>query len=167
VDWSATDRSRAQEGAPSAKVVLIVDDNADDQIFLQRLMRRHTLVNPVYTLSDGESAITYLEGKQPYTQRVLYPFPAVLFLDYHLPRKSGLEVLKWIHSRPDLPVFKVFVYTDVTLFPHLQECYKFGAHGFLLKEEQEIQFERMLRDFPELWQYRYPDQRSSPSSVPA
>jgi hypothetical protein len=59
------------------------------------------------------------------------------------------------------------VYTDITLFPYLQECYKHGAHGFLLKGEQEVQFKRLIQDFPELWQYRYPDQRSSVNSVAA
>jgi CheY-like chemotaxis protein len=148
----------AHGSASAAKVILIVDDNADDLIFLQRLLRRHALINPVYTLSDGESAITYLEGRYPYAQRVLFPFPSVLFLDFNLPRKSGLEVLQWIHSRRDLPPLQTFVYTDITLFPYLQECYKYGANGFLLKGEQEIQFECLLRDFPDLWQYRYPEQ---------
>jgi CheY-like chemotaxis protein len=167
VDRSVKDNLGTQGNASAPKVVLIVDDNVDDQMLLQRIMRRHTLVNPVYTLSDGESAITYLEGLHPYSQRALFPFPAVMFLDFHLPRKSGMDVLKWIHSRAELPDFKIFIYTDVTLFPHLQECYKFGAHGFLLKEEQERQFEVMLRDFPDLWQFRYPDQRSAMNSVAA
>jgi CheY-like chemotaxis protein len=144
-----------------------VDDNADDLVFLQRLMRHQGLVNPVYTLNDGESAITYLEGLGPYARRTLYPFPSVLFLDFHLPRKSGLEVLKWIHARPEMPDFKIFIYTDITLFPHLQECYKYGAHGFLLKEEQEVQFGRLLKDFPELWEFRYPERRPSVNRMSA
>jgi CheY-like chemotaxis protein len=161
------DTLEAQGSASAAKVILIVDDNADDLIFLQRIMRRHSLVNPVYTLSDGESAITYLEGRHPYAQRVLFPFPSVLFLDLNLPRKSGLEVLQWLHSRRDLPPLKIFIYTAITLFPYLQDCYKNGANGFLLKEDQEIQFEGLLRDFPDLWQYRYPEQHSSPKNVAA
>jgi CheY-like chemotaxis protein len=153
------DRQEAHGSASSTKLVLIVDDNPDDLILLQRIMRRHCLVNPVQTLDNGEAAVTYLAGEHPYAHRVLHPFPAVMFLDYQLPRRSGVEVLKWIQSHPRLPDFRIFVYTDITLFPHLQECYALGAHGFLLKEEQEVQFKRLLHDFPELWQYRYSDQK--------
>jgi len=141
------------------KTVMIVDDNEDDVLILQRIMRRHGLINPVRTFSGGDDAIGYLAGEGRYSQRNFFPYPSILFLDLELPRKSGKEVLQWISSHAEIPRFEVIIYTDIAMFPELQKCYELGASGFLLKQEQEAQFKKFLHEFSELWQFRYPDQQ--------
>ena len=142
-----------------AKTVLVVDDNQNDVLLLQRIMRRHGLVNPVQVLGTGEDAISYLAGVPPYSDRKRFPFPAIVFLDLLLPCRSGTEVLEWLQRHPELPPFEKIIYTDVTLFPELQKCHELGATAFLLKEEQENQFQKLLKKFPEVWEYRYPEEK--------
>jgi CheY-like chemotaxis protein len=141
------------------KTVLIVDDNEDDVLVLQRLMRRHGLINPVRTFSSGDEAIGYLSGEGRYAERNLFPYPSILFLDLELPGKSGKDVLRWISSHAEVPKFEIIVYTDIAMFPELQKCYELGATGFLFKQEQEPQFKKLLHEFSEHWQFRYPEQR--------
>jgi CheY-like chemotaxis protein len=139
--------------------VLIVDDNEDDVLILQRIMRRHGLINPVRTFCRGDDAIGYLEGQGRFAARSLFPYPSILFLDLELPGKSGKEVLQWISSHSEIPKFEVIIYTDIAMFPELQKCYELGATGFLFKQEQEAQFKKFLHQFSDLWQFRYPDQQ--------
>lgn len=75
---------------PSAKQVLIVDDDKDVQDLLSRML---TVINPgirTVSLSSGEEALDYLAENQP---------PDLLLLDVILPDKNGFEVLE--HLRQD------------------------------------------------------------------
>jgi CheY-like chemotaxis protein len=78
------------------KLVLIVDDQESDQHLLTLALRRLGVVNLIHKVTDGHEAIRYLNGDAPYGDRGTHPFPAIVFLDLHLPVVSGAEVLEWI-----------------------------------------------------------------------
>jgi len=141
------------------KTILIVDDNEDDVLLLQRIMRRHGLVNPVRTFSRGDEAIGYLSGEGRFSERKYFPYPFIIFLDLQLPGKSGKEILQWLGSHAELPHADVIVYTDIAMFPELQKCYELGATGFLFKQEQEQQFKKLLHEFSQHWEFRYPEEK--------
>jgi len=80
--------------------LLLVEDDRDDVLFLQRSLRKVGASFPVQTVHDGDQAIYYLEGRDPYGDRLRYPAPTHVLLDLKLPRRSGLEVLGWIRAQP-------------------------------------------------------------------
>jgi CheY-like chemotaxis protein len=82
--------------------ILIVDDNSDDVLLLERAFRKCNLAYPILTVSDGEGAIAYLAGSGEYANRIIYPLPGLMMLDIRLPRKSGIEVLWWVRQQPQL-----------------------------------------------------------------
>ena len=97
-----------------SKTVLIIDDQENDRVILERLLRQQGVVNPVVSISEGEDAICYLKGEGRYVDRAIFPFPAVIFLDILFPTRSGLEVLHCLKTLKPSPKPLTIIYTKLT-----------------------------------------------------
>ena len=139
-----------------ARPILIVEDNPDDSYTLLYLLKRHRVANPAQVLNDGLLALQYLQGVFPYVDRDLYPLPALLFLDIHLPGKSGYEILEWLRSQAEIPRPVVIMHTQITIWSELRRCRELGADGFLLKQTREQQLPFLLADFTGVWEFAAP-----------
>src|SRR5258708_5020362 len=82
--------------------ILLVEVNDDDVFFMKRALKEAGLENPVHRVGDGQEGVDYLAGKGPFSDRSRYPAPALVLLDLQMPKKTGLEVLEWIKTRPEL-----------------------------------------------------------------
>ena len=83
------------------------------------------LANPLQIVRNGEEAVSYLDGKGVYADRLVYPLPNLLLLDLKMPRLNGFQVLEWLKTKPDLGALPVAV--DVT------RAFKLGADSYLIK----------------------------------
>jgi CheY-like chemotaxis protein len=137
-------------------LILIVDDNPDDSELLQRFLRKKGVANPIRVLPDGSTAIDYLHGLKPYSDRTLYPFPALVFLDLSMPGKSGYDVLEWLSTDPGILSPKIIIFTEAIGFEELERCYLLGADSFLLKQTMEEQFRDLLVRYPDVWEFADP-----------
>lgn len=81
--------------SPRDYVILLVEDDPNDVILIQRAFTKAKVVNPLQVVNDGEAAIKYLSGEDPFADRDQHPLPVLILLDLKLPRKSGFEVLEW------------------------------------------------------------------------
>ncbi len=71
--------------------ILIVEDDSNDALLLQRAFRKASMLNPLQMVGDGEEAIAYLSGQGAYADRERHPLPVLILLDLKLPRRSGHE----------------------------------------------------------------------------
>jgi CheY-like chemotaxis protein len=115
------------------KPILLVEDNPDDQVLIARACRKALLANPLQTVGDGDSAVAYLAGTDPFNDRAAYPLPVVILLDIKLPRRSGLEVLSWIHDHPPLNRIPVVMLTSSKDVSDVNRAYDLGANSYLVK----------------------------------
>jgi len=113
--------------------ILLVEDNPDDVLLIQRAFRKANLVNPISVVDDGEKAIAYLSGSGEYADRSRHPVPVLVLLDLKLPRKSGHEVLAWIKQHPALKRMPVVVLTSSTETVDVNQAYDHGANSYLVK----------------------------------
>src|SRR5436305_2920590 len=79
-------------------VYLIAEDESDTQILVKRAFEKAGLDFPLQFVSDGEQALDYLRGRNQYSDRSEFPFPAILLLDFNMPKLNGLEVLRTIRA---------------------------------------------------------------------
>lgn len=96
--------------APRSAVILVVEDDPNDVLFLERALRKAGVRLPVRVARDGQEAIDYLSKTGPFEDREKCPTPCIVILDLKLPKKNGLEVLQWLRLRDefrDLPVVMV------------------------------------------------------------
>ncbi len=72
-----------------------------------------------------------------------HPHPDVIFLDLHLPKKSGLEVLAEIKENPKLRVTPVVVVSGSANPQEVREAYELHASCYIRKPDD-------LPEFPEV-----------------
>lgn len=115
------------------RTILLVEDNPDDVLLIQRAFHKARLSYPLHQVGDGEEAIHYLDGKGIYANRQQHPLPGLLLLDLKLPRTSGMEVLAWLKSQPGLSQLPVVVFTSSREDTDIQRAYELGANSYLVK----------------------------------
>lgn len=113
--------------------ILLVEDDPNDVLLMQRALGKAKLVNPLHVVEDGEQALAYLKGEGPYADRALYPLPVLMLLDLKLPRKSGLEVLAWLRQQPGLKRIPVVVLTSSKEPTDVNRAYDLGSNSYLVK----------------------------------
>lgn len=117
----------------AGQVILVVEDDPNDVMLIQRAFGKARILNPVRTVSHGDEAVAYLSGEGPFADRDAYPFPVLVLLDLKLPRRSGLEVLGWIRSQPGLKRLPIVVLTSSKESIDINRAYDLGANSYLVK----------------------------------
>lgn len=115
------------------QVILVVEDDPNDVLLIQRAFAKARILNPVRTVSNGDEAVAYVSGEGQYADREAYPLPVLVLLDLKLPRRSGLEVLGWIRSQPGLKRLPVVVLTSSKESSDINRAYDLGANSYLVK----------------------------------
>jgi CheY-like chemotaxis protein len=113
--------------------ILVVDDDPNDLVLLQRAFQKARQTSPLHFAKDGEEAIAYLSGQGGYGDRHQHPLPALVLLDLKMPRKSGLEVLAWIRQQPVLKRLIVVMLTSSNQSSDVNRAYESGANSYLVK----------------------------------
>jgi CheY-like chemotaxis protein len=116
------------------QTILLVEDDSNDVLLLQRAFRRAGLNHALQVVSDGDQAVEYLSGEGKYSDRDTHPLPALILLDLKLPRRSGLEVLQWLRTQPVLVrSVPVIVLTSSRLSEDVDRAYSLGANSYMAK----------------------------------
>ena len=123
------------------RTILLVEDDFNDVILIQRAFRKANLAYPLQVVGNGQAALDYLVGVNDYANREHYPLPVLMLLDLKLPRKSGLEVLAWLRQQTVLKRLPVVVLTSSRENTDLKQAYDLGANSYLVKP---VGFEALL-----------------------
>lgn len=113
--------------------ILMVEDEPNDVLLMQRAFLKAKLANPIQVAEQGETAVAYLSGETPYGDRGRFPLPALMLLDLKLPRMSGFEVLVWLRQQPVLKRLPVVVLTSSKESRDINRAYELGANSYLVK----------------------------------
>jgi CheY-like chemotaxis protein len=131
--------------------ILLVEDNEDDVVLIQRALRKGGIDAPVHVACDGDEAIAYLSGTGKYHDSVHYPLPTVVLLDIRLPRKNGLEVLEWLKSHDELALLPVVMFTNSAEEVDIRQAYKLGANSYLKKPYTLAETTTLLQTIGAYW----------------
>ena len=131
--------------------ILLVEDNYDDVLLIQRAFRKAKIKLPLTIVSDGDEAILYLQGKGKYADPERFPVPVLILLDLKLPRRSGLEVLDWIGQQPALRRILIIVLTSSQENTDLDRAYDLGANSYLVKPVNFHDFVQLVELVDAYW----------------
>ncbi len=123
------------------QTILIAEDQRDAREVLQLAFSEARISVPIHFVTDGQDAIQYLRGDEPFNDRAKYPFPAMLLLDLKMPRLNGFEVLEWVRFQPALQRLLVVVFTSSDDPRDIDRAYELGANSYLVKP---FGFEKLL-----------------------
>jgi CheY-like chemotaxis protein len=147
--------------------ILLAEDNPDDVALFRWAIQKAGLTNPIQAVSDGEQAIQYLKGEDPYSDRIQFPFPGLVFLDLQMPVKTGLDVLVWIRQQQTLQKLPVIVLTASSFDSTIRTAYVLGANSFLTKPANFTDFTAEIKQLAEVWLARSASQSSPPAATPS
>jgi CheY-like chemotaxis protein len=118
---------------PQNAVILVVDDNQDDVLLIQRAFKRAGVKHSIQSVPGGLEAIAYLSGEPPYRDRGVTPLPLMVLLDIRMIRVDGFEVLRWIRRHPAFARLPVIMLTSSDEISDVNTAYQLGATSFLVK----------------------------------
>lgn len=130
--------------------ILIVEDNLHEQLLIKEAFHDLKVPEVVHTVSDGESAIAFLRGEEPYGDRQQYKFPTFMLVDLKMPKISGLELLLFL-KRSNLIVIPTIVFTSSADADDVKTAYMLGANAFHCKPTQMEGLLRLLKSIYDYW----------------
>jgi chemotaxis family two-component system response regulator Rcp1 len=101
----------------------------------------------VIAVADGDEALEYLRDRNHQQD----DGPDLIFLDLHLPKKSGLEVLKEIKESPVWSVTPVVVVSGYSDPLEIRRAYELHASCYVRKPSDLEQFLRFAQVCYEFW----------------
>jgi CheY-like chemotaxis protein len=135
----------------STAPILYVEDDENDAFLMSYAFERAKINAPLVIVDDGQKALDYLAASPPYADRTVHRLPRLVLLDMKLPRRSGLDVLKWIKTRPSLCTIPVVMLTSSNQEPDMHRAYVQGANGFLVKPGHPQQLLSMVKSIESFW----------------
>jgi len=125
------------------KTILLVEDNADDELLTLRALGKVSETLSVIVARDGVEALDYLLGTG--TREGQTPLePDVVLLDLKLPRVNGLEVLRELRSHERTRWVPVVVLTSSDERNDIAEGYQLGANSYVRKPVDFARYQRVV-----------------------
>src|SRR4029077_2164779 len=94
------------------KVILLVEDNADDEALTLGALKKNNIRNEVVVARDGSEAPDYLFGSSAHAGSDLRVMPQIILLDLRLPKVDGFEVLNRVRSNDATRLLPVVILNE-------------------------------------------------------
>ena len=127
---------------------LLVEDDDDHAILVQRTLEKNRVVNSLDRVSNGAEAIAYLKREGSFAER---RDPDAILLDLKLPKIDGHEVLAWIKDNPELRSTPVIVITTSDAEADRAKAYKHHVNSYLVKPIDFSRFRSMVDHLSYYW----------------
>ncbi len=132
---------------PNLDILIVESDRATARL-TKEAFKDAGLMQGVVAVDDGEHALAYLRREDGFAH---HPHPDLIFLDLHLPKKSGLEVLAEIKANPRLKVTPVVVVSGSADPKEIREAYELHASCYVRKPIDLDQFLHFIKTCYEFW----------------
>ena len=135
----------------NTRSILLVEDNADDEILALRALEENQILNRVVVVRDGAEALEYLFATGKYAGRDAADLPSVILLDLKLPKIDGLEVLRRIRAHERVQLVPVVILTSSKEETDLGNSYRRGCNSYIRKPVDFEQFVEAVRQLGLYW----------------
>jgi len=135
----------------SNKMILLVEDNADDEALTLRAFAKNKITNEVVVVRDGVEALEWLFAEGQYADRDPLHLPEVCLLDLKLPKVDGLEVLRRIRADERTKLMPVIILTTSEEESDRLAGYSLGANSYIRKPVDFSQFIEAVRQLGLYW----------------
>ena len=120
---------------PSQETVLYVDDDPDDQEFFVASLAESRPNAKCFLAKDSHSAFAIIKT---------IPIPNYIFIDLHLPKVSGIDLLKELKGMTPYSSIPIYILSTTLFAPHAATIKEIGGSGFLRKPSTLNDFRAML-----------------------
>ena len=133
------------------RVIVLVEDNANDEELTLRAFRKSKIGNRVVVLRDGAEALDYFFCRGAHAGRVASEVIQVVLLDLKLPKVDGLDVLRELRADPRTRLIPIVILTSSAEDQDLVRGYGLGANSYVRKPVDFTQFVEAVRQLGLYW----------------
>lgn len=130
--------------------VLLVEDNPDDILIIERAFKEAKIINQLFITRDGQEGWDFLRHQGTYSDPASSPKPGLILLDINLPKLNGLELLKLIKDDPDVKRIPTVMLTVSRRDEDILKGYNYGCNSFIQKP---VEFERFVETVRQIGLY--------------
>jgi CheY-like chemotaxis protein len=112
--------------------ILVADDDVDDLFFIERLIKKSGVKNPIRTFHDGSEVVNYL-GARMASPDPNHHRPCLLFLDLKMAGLGGFDFLQWAREQKGVLPLTVVVLSNSSQPADMAQALALGAHRYLVK----------------------------------
>jgi CheY-like chemotaxis protein len=124
---------RSIAGADPLPPILVADDDPDDTFFIERLIKRTGIKNPIRTFDDGSEVVNFLGGARLSSAAARMRCPKLLFLDLKMRGLGGFGFLEWAREQKGLSPLTIVVLSNSNESEIVAHALALGAHRYLVK----------------------------------
>lgn len=133
----------------TSKLVLFAEDNASDELFIQKELQKKNCPYQIKIARDGQQALYLLNDMLiKINNKAL---PDLIILDINLPKINGLEVLKLIKERETLKTFPVVMLTSSNEKCNIKNSYLRNANSYIQKPHEFTNFVEVFNQIIDYW----------------
>lgn len=132
-------------------IIVLVDDNADDEMLTIRALKKNSVTNELVVLRDGAEALDFFFARGKYQHRDMGDTPVLILLDLKLPKINGLEVLEKLRNHEMTQLIPVVVLTTSNEAQDVMTSYRLGANSYIRKPVDFNEFTEAIRKIAEYW----------------
>jgi CheY-like chemotaxis protein len=122
------------------RVILFAGDDEDDALLVRQALEKSRLINSLYVVRTGESALAYLNGEGSFSDHAQHPVPELFLLDLKLPGLDALTVLRKLRQQLHLNRMRVVVLASWDQTAQINQALQAGANSFLFKPVRTERF---------------------------
>ncbi len=133
---------------PGRRSILIVEDNPGDVRLMREALRDTAPPITIHVAGDGDEALLMLRQQGPHAG---FERPALIFLDFNLPRSDSREILRELKEDVVLRLIPVAVLTSSDAERDIRDAYKGHANCYLRKPVDLDSFFTLIRTAAHFW----------------
>jgi two-component system response regulator len=131
----------------TARSILLVEDNPDDEMLTLRALKKNHILNQVAVARDGAEALELIFAEAGHSGSL----PGLVLLDLKLPKIEGLEVLRRIRADERTRLIPVVILTGSKLEEDILAGYRGGANAYVRKPVNFAEFAEAVKSLGLFW----------------
>ena len=130
--------------------ILLVEDNEDDILIIERAFKKIKVINELYVVRDGQEGLDFILHEGNYAQ-TKPPTPGLILLDINMPKVNGFQVLQRLKAHPTYKIIPVIMLTVSDREEDIAIRYQNGAVSYITKPMNFEDFVKVIEQFEIYW----------------
>ncbi|MDB6056087.1 MAG: CheY-like response regulator receiver domain protein [Verrucomicrobiales bacterium] len=115
------------------------------------MLARLGVKNGSQVMGDGETVVDYLRGNEGFDDKTLTSMPAIMFLDFQLPKANAFQLLEWIREREVFNHVVLIGTTSSEDVAHINRFFEMGGNYCLMKPLRNADLVNIINLFRGYW----------------
>jgi len=146
-------RAQGEGNAPMIcrlSILLIESDEQQISLFTKALTKTGFSCS-IHSARNAEETLAHLATVKKDKYQFRSPLPSLILLETKLGAQSGLDVLRWLRTLPELKPVPIVILASSFQPADVQSAYELGANSFLTKPAAFAELVAMVRNLCAYW----------------